>query len=84
MRSAVTEQESSCAVTWFRMHSRENFPTYLSHLPTVLLCSSFSTLEALCLYLLVTGIQEVPSSALEVWHREHNTEECVSIDIAAP
>lgn len=50
MRSAVTEQESSCAITWFRMHSWENFPTYLSHLPTVVLCSSFSTLEAICAY----------------------------------
>lgn len=30
---------------------------------------------------LVTGMQEVPSSALEVQHREQNTKECVHVAV---
>lgn len=56
----------------------------LAHLSLLLVLGiSFQdSWSCLCLCHLVTETQEVPSSALEVWHREHNTEECVSIDIA--
>lgn len=73
-------QESYRTITQFRVHGWQNFPTY--HFCSRSLHKFHDSWGYLCLYLLVTGTQEAPSNALEFWHREHNTEECVDIDVA--
>lgn len=50
-------------------------------IPSALVFRIIFTSCYLCFDLLVTGMQEVPSSALEVQHREQNTKECVNVAV---